>query len=559
MGRLPRQSRIRKRKMDKKVRSAERICIAAIIVLAVIALACIAILLTGREEQPTETEKTVQKETEGEKKLTEENDFLPSGVLYGERLPVTEFTDGTGEKKELSEYKGKMLVIAFWGSWCKYCEQFLEHSEEFRELLEERKDTNMVLIDKLDQDKGESREKVRALLSEKKVGLECLYDEGLKAYKAYGVKRIPTVIVLDDEGIVRYAASDVPESREALDSVLDYVKYGGSEAAEKFIASQLSGSEGGIYTNYTGKSGTHPTGHDVLSESQGLMMEYAVLADDQGAFDRAYDFLKANMYEQGIFSWYVTADGEKAGANALLDDLRICRALCMAEEQWGGYGKEVEELADAILKYNVYGDSMSSFYDFFQESPGSVISLCYGDLDALGRLQEQNNKWGELKDRMAAIVQDGYIGDGFPLYFSSYDYDKKKYSQDSINTAEALMTLYHLAEAGLLKETSEEWLLEQLEGDGLAARYNVDGTVVPGYDYETTAVYAIAGLIGYESGNAGIYTRSLQKIEQNRVWDTGSSFYGSFMNQEAGDDVIAFDQLMPLILYGYSKDVLFGS
>ena len=121
------------------------------------------------------------------------------------------------------------------------------------------------------------------------------------------------------------------------------------------------------------------------------------------------------------------------------------------------------------------------------------------------------------------------------------------------------MTLYHLAEAGLLKETSEEWLLEQLEGDGLAARYNVDGTVVRGYDYETTAVYAIAGLIGYESGNAGIYTRALQKIEQNRIWDTGSSFYGSFMNQEAGDDVIAFDQLMPLILYGYSKDVLFGS
>lgn len=546
--------------MEKKIKTAERVCICAIIILAVIAIAGIVILLADRDRPTPGTEETIQEETEegGDKRLVKESDYLPSDVLYGKKMPVTEFTAQSGEARDLSEYTGKMLVMVFWGSWCSYCEEFLEHSGAFGELLEERGDFNILLINKLDPEKGESREKAQSLLKEKNAGFECWYDEGLAACTAYGIKRIPTVIVLDEDGIVRYTAADVIENKKEMDSVLDYVKQGGNKALEEFIAGQLSGSGGGIYTNYLDKAGSPPTGHDVLSESQGLMMEYAVLADDQAAFDRAYGFLKENMRTQGIYSWYVTGEGEKAGANALLDDLRIFRALCLAEKQWGGYDEEAEGLAEAILKYNVYESKLSSFYDFAQESPGSTISLSYGDFEALGLLKEQDDKFGPLMDKMLKIVQEGYISDAFPLYYPSYDYERKVYSQDSLNTAEALMTLYHLAGAGLLKETSEEWVTSQLEGDGLAARYRVDGNVVPGFDYETTAVYAIAALIGYESGNARIYTRALQRIEQNRIWDTGSSFYGSFMNSEGGEDLIAFDQLMPLILYGYSKDVTFG-
>lgn len=546
--------------MEKKIKTAEKVCICGIIILAVIAIAGIVVLLTGHDRQTPGTEETIQEKTEegGETGLAKESDYLPSDVLYGKKLPVTEFTGESGETRDLSEYTGKMLVMVFWGSWCRYCEEFLAHSEEFGELLEERGDFNILLINKLDPEKGESKEKAQSLLNEKNAGFECLYDEGLTACTAYGIKRIPTVIVLDEDGIVRYEAADVMESKKDMDSVLDYVEQGGNKALEKFIAGQLSGSRGEIYTNYIDKAGSNTTDNNILSESQGLMMEYAVRMDDQAAFDRAYSFLKENMCTQGIFSWYVTEEGEKAGANALLDDLRIYRALCLAEEQWGGYGEEAEGLAEAILKYNVYEDNLSSFYDFAQESPGSTISLCYGDLEALWLLKEQDDKFGPLMDKMIKTVQEGYISDEFPLYYSSYDYEKNAYSQDSLNTAEALMTLYHLAGAGLLKETSEEWVASQLEGDGLASRYRVDGTVVPGYDYETTAVYAIAALIGYESGNARIYTRALQKIEQNRVWDTGSSFYGSFKNSEGGEGLIAFDQLMPLILYGYSKDVTFG-
>ncbi|MDC7289740.1 glycosyl hydrolase family 8 [Blautia schinkii] len=543
---------------EKRLKSLERFCIIAMIILTVIVFVGSAILLKNRTEQPSGQDETVREEvSSGSKRLAEKTDYLPSDVLYGTRLPVTEFTDGAGEKKELSEYEGKMLVMIFWGSWCEYCKEVLENSAEFQEVIETRNDADILLINKLDSEKGESIDKAQSALQKYNVSFDCLYDEDLKAYNSYGIKRIPTAIVLDEEGLVRFVTADVIKNKEELQAILDYVKQGGSKDTENFITKQMTGPEGGIYTNYGEKADNHPSGHDVLSESQGLMMEYAVLADEQELFDRTYDFLKENMYRNGLFVWYVTEKGKMAGANALLDDLRIFRALCMADEQWGGYREEAEVLAKAIRKHNVYDDGLSSFYDFAQKSPGNVVSLCYGDFEALNKLKEQENKFEQLSQNMEKVVQGGYISDEFPLYYAGYDYDQEAYQRDSLNTAEALMTLYHLARAGLLKPESETWLENQLEGGGLASRYQVDGMIVEGFEYETTAVYAIAALIGYESGNAKIFTRAMQRIEANRVWDLGSRFYGGFLNSEDSGNVIAFDQLMPLLLYAYTKDVEF--
>lgn len=42
----------------------------------------------------------------------------------------------------------------------------------------------------------------------------------------------------------------------------------------------------------------------------------------------------------------------QAQANALIDDLRMYRALKNADALWGGYGTEREALARAICDYN---------------------------------------------------------------------------------------------------------------------------------------------------------------------------------------------------------------
>lgn len=119
------------------------------------------------------------------------------------------------------------------------------------------------------------------------------------------------------------------------------------------------------------------------------------------------------------------------------------------------------------------------------------------------------------------------------------------------------MTLYHLAEAGMLKESSLEWLRERLLEDNLAARYEVDGSVPAGYAYDSTAVYAIAAMIGAEAGDAQIYMLAISKMERSRVTDQNSPFYGGFSNDRSGKDITAFDQLMPLLVYAQLGTVKF--
>lgn len=554
-------------KKNDGLKVLERICVVGIVVL----LAVIAIgvwMLYEMNSQDTEdqadiTEPTAESAVEGQEggesvdSLTQPSDFLPQNLQYGKKLPVTVFETAEAQPVDLKkEYPGETLVLMYWGTWCPYCEKQLTHLAEFEELLKTKEATRIVLINKTDPRKEESVEKAAAYLAENHFYQDCLYDVDLKAYQAYGVKRIPTTIVVDPDGYVRAMEASVIDSAEKLDALLDYAQQGSAASLLAFLNNSMRNEEGGVYTNCLKGAGGHPSGHDVLSESMGLLMEYAVTAGDRELFDSAYSFVKNYMQKDGLVAWYVTENGEKAGANAFLDDLRIAGALQKAQTRWGGY-EEYAQLAANIQKRNLYRKQIASFYDFNVKEAGRSISLCYADFSTMDKLAEAVGGLSEYSEALRTIVENGYIGDAFPLYYSSWDYQKNRYSNSSIHTAEGLMTLCHLAEAGMLKESSLEWLRERLLEDNLAARYEVDGSVPAGYAYDSTAVYAIAAMIGAEAGDAQIYMLAISKMERSRVTDQNSPFYGGFSNDRSGKDITAFDQLMPLLVYAQFGTVKF--
>jgi thiol-disulfide isomerase/thioredoxin len=511
---------------------------------------------TTENTTKNEVQNNEQENQDTQKELSDKSNYLPSLVKYGQKLPVTEFSDGQGGKKDLTEYEGKPLVIIYWASWCKYCDELLGYSTEIEDVAE-KQDANILLIDKLEPEKDETVDKAEKALKDKNISFDCVYDENKNAFEQYGIQRIPAVIILDKDGYVRYMAARVIDGGDELEKILEQVKQTGDSIGKSFLDKNMIGKDGGIYTNYKDKSSESPSGHDVLSESQGLIMEYAVLTDNPDLFAQSFSFVQENMKNQDVFSWYVKEEGNQAGANALLDDLRIFKALSMAQEKWGSYNREKEELSDAILAHNIYKKNLTGFYDFEQKKAGTNISLCYADFQTLNLMSEENSKYTKLVKNLKTVVENGYISDDFPLYYSNYNYEKKVYSKDSLHTAEALMTLYHLAQNGMLKDTSKDWVMERLQEGTIAARYNVDGTVTEGYNYDSTAVYAIAALIGYETDDAEIYTKALNKMEQARNIDTDSVFYGGFTSTEDGSDIIAFDQLMPMIVYAYTSDKIF--
>ena len=540
--------------MKRNTRSRLENVVVALAILVIAAdVAGMWFLLRRRQEQPPAATEPVTAAPTGaptEPTLSGPDFFLPEHLAFGEKLPVTTFQNEAGETVDLLEaYSGERLVLMYWGSWCPYCEEQLEHLDAFAELAA-AENTRLILINKTDAAKEETVRKGEQYLAEKGwLRYDHLYDTGLNAYRAYGVKRIPTTIAVDGEGYVRGTVSSVLDEA-AFAAFLEQALYGNAKQQLAFLEGHMMNEAGGVYTSFRNSSGTSPKGHDVLSESMGLLMRCAVQLENQALFDRCWNYLVENMQRDSLFAWYVTADGTRGTSNALLDDLRIARALVEANEKWGGYDAALARLTEGILKKNTYKNRLCSFYDFRQRKPGRTISLTYGDFETLDMLAEIQPAFAALREDLLQTVQGGFIGADFPLYYAAYNYKTKAYSTDSLNTVEALMTVYHLSEIGLAREETLQWLKNALQNGTLAARYRVDGTVELGYQYDSTAVFAIAALIGQRTGDGELYRLARSAMEHTYVSDTESSFCGAFGE---GGDLQAFDQLLPLTVYAMSQ------
>ena len=97
-----------------------------------------------------------------------------------------------------------------------------------------------------------------------------------------------------------------------------------------------------------------------------------------------------------------------------------------------------------------------------------------------------------------------------------------------------------------MRKQTINWLYDQVEGDGLRARYTTDGEVVATYNYETPALYALTALIALEVGEEDLFTQSVMLMETCRTFDTASASNGSFTTRNKDS---AFDQCAALLVY----------
>ena len=146
----------------------------------------------------------------------------------------------------------------------------------------------------------------------------------------------------------------------------------------------------------------------------------------------------------------------------------------------------------------------------------------------------------------------GRISDGFPFYYASYDYATKSYSQDELNTAEALYTLWNLSRAKELPADAWAFLKSRIETGDLAARYHVDGTAVKGFEYHSTAVWGLAALIAREEGDESAFELALRRMDRLLILDASDALFGAYAQKGAAAH--AFDQLIPLLANAWADE-----
>jgi peroxiredoxin len=112
--------------------------------------------------------------------------------------PVWELKDVDGKAVKLSDFKGKVVILDFWATWCPPCRKEIPG---FVELQEAYKDKGLVVIGvSLDE---EGAAVVKPFMTEYKVNYPMVIGDG-KTVEAYGgISGIPTTFIIDKEGKIK--------------------------------------------------------------------------------------------------------------------------------------------------------------------------------------------------------------------------------------------------------------------------------------------------------------------------------------------------------------------
>lgn len=324
------------------------------------------------------------------------------------------------------------------------------------------------------------------------------------------------------------------------------------EDTERFVMNRMYGPYG-VYTNYadSGESDTAATGHEVLSESSGLLMRYDALTNRKDAFQAEWERAKQVFELPSGFSYrYSPKQDKKYSVNAAVDDLRIIRALYEAGDRFHSaeYAGWADDYGKRFYAFNVKDDKLYDFYDDAYKVTNDFVTLCYIDLVTLKRLPVPAKQQSALVQNMAAILQNGYLSDAFPFYETSYDYGTDTYRSEGINTVESALTILALSEAGLERPESIVYLKEHVKNGTLYGQYDRNG--VPRNDIQSTAIYAITAMIGSVLADEELYEDSIRQMEKYRVTDKASPLYGGF-GDPAAKQAFSFDNLMALLAYAH--------
>jgi peroxiredoxin len=133
--------------------------------------------------------------------------------------PALSLADAGGGKHRLADYRGKVVLVNFWATWCEPCMAELPSIERLRTALAGR--PFVVLAVQMDGSRRTASD------TAEKLGLHfpLLLDRDSSVSEAWGVKLLPTSFLIDRRGAVAFQYTGEldwasPESRKRVEALL---------------------------------------------------------------------------------------------------------------------------------------------------------------------------------------------------------------------------------------------------------------------------------------------------------------------------------------------------
>lgn len=119
--------------------------------------------------------------------------------MIGKEAPLFALTDLHGKTHSLQDYKGQIVWLEFWVTWCSACQETLPKKDIFFRSLKHPR-LSFLTIHVTGRDPYS--EQLEKLVKEAGYQFPILSDQGRQTYDAYGITSVPTTVLIDSTGLI---------------------------------------------------------------------------------------------------------------------------------------------------------------------------------------------------------------------------------------------------------------------------------------------------------------------------------------------------------------------
>lgn len=141
---------------------------------------------------------------------------LSTNNLVGKKAVEFTLPEVNGGEVALQSFRGKVVLLNFWATWCGPCREELPELGRVQEKF--RKRGLAVVAVTVDNE----LENIRGFLKKYELKLQALWDRRKKVADAYKIEMMPSSYLIDRNGVIRFVHRGYsPEELKRLEAEID--------------------------------------------------------------------------------------------------------------------------------------------------------------------------------------------------------------------------------------------------------------------------------------------------------------------------------------------------